>query len=141
MWIDTHCHLDAPEFAGNERRIAVEAAKEGICHIVIPSIDRPGFARVTELAHTCANCSCALGIHPLYVAGSDENDAGEVQPARLEADFNFAQAQQEAEQSFSACGGSARDGLFILKAGPNLLALFAVDDGRSGVLTERKFSL
>lgn len=74
MWIDTHCHLDAPEFSGHERQIAAEAAKAGVCHIVIPSIDRPGFASVTELAHACPNCSCALGIHPLYVAGSDESD-------------------------------------------------------------------
>lgn len=74
MWIDTHCHLDAPEFSGHERQIAAEASKAGVCHIVIPSIDRPGFASVTELAHACPNCSCALGIHPLYVAGSDESD-------------------------------------------------------------------
>lgn len=74
MWIDTHCHLDAPEFSGHERQIAAEAAKAGVCHIVIPSINRPGFASVTELAHACPNCSCALGIHPLYVAGSDESD-------------------------------------------------------------------
>ena len=74
MWIDTHCHLDAPEFSGHERQIAAEAAKAGVCHIVIPSIDRPGFASVTELAHACPNCSCALGIHPIYVAGSDESD-------------------------------------------------------------------
>ncbi len=74
MWIDTHCHLDATEFSGHERQIAAEAAKAGVCHIVIPSINRPGFASLTELAHACPNCSCALGIHPLYVAGSDESD-------------------------------------------------------------------
>jgi putative protease len=54
---------------------------------------------------TCTN-ACRWTYAPQ--AGSDENDAGEVQPAKLEADFNFAQAQQEAEQSFSACGGSPR---------------------------------
>ena len=36
---------------------------------------------------------------------------------------------------------SERNGLLILEAGPNLLALFAMNDGRSGVLTERKLSL
>ncbi len=41
-------------------------------------------------------------------AASDENDAGEVQPVKMEGDFNFAQAQQEAESAFAACGGSPR---------------------------------
>ena len=54
---------------------------------------------------TCTN-ACRWNYTPQ--AGSDDNDAGEVQPIRLEGDFNFAEAQQEAEQSFSACGGSTR---------------------------------
>ncbi|MEY8689494.1 MAG: tRNA 5-hydroxyuridine modification protein YegQ [Leptothrix sp. (in: b-proteobacteria)] len=41
-------------------------------------------------------------------AATDENDAGEVQPVKMEGDFNFAAAQQEAETAFAACGGSAR---------------------------------
>ncbi|MEX8519047.1 MAG: tRNA 5-hydroxyuridine modification protein YegQ [Leptothrix sp. (in: b-proteobacteria)] len=41
-------------------------------------------------------------------AASDENDAGEVQPVAMDADFNFAEAQAEAETAFAACGGSPR---------------------------------
>jgi putative protease len=41
-------------------------------------------------------------------AATDETDSGEVRPIRLEGDFNFAAAQQEAETAFAACGGSAR---------------------------------
>ena len=54
---------------------------------------------------TCTN-ACRWNYTPQ--AGSDQNDAGEVQPIKLEGDFNFAEAQQEAEQSFSACGGGTR---------------------------------
>ena len=43
MWIDTHCHLEAEEFAGREETIAAEAAKMDIRQIVIPSVDRSGF--------------------------------------------------------------------------------------------------
>ena len=54
---------------------------------------------------TCTNaCRWDYKTH----GASDENDAGEVQPIKMEADFNFAQAQQEAESAFSACGGSPR---------------------------------
>ena len=54
---------------------------------------------------TCTN-ACRWNYTPQ--AGSDDNDAGEVQPVKLEGDFNFAEAQLEAEQSFSACGGGTR---------------------------------
>jgi putative protease len=54
---------------------------------------------------TCTN-ACRWNYAPQ--AGSDQNDAGEVQPAKLEGDFNFGEAQLDAEQSFSACGGSTR---------------------------------
>jgi len=54
---------------------------------------------------TCTN-ACRWTYTPQ--AGSDENDAGEVQPVKLEGDFNFAEAQLEADKSFSACGGGTR---------------------------------
>ena len=54
---------------------------------------------------TCTN-ACRWTYTPQ--AGSDQNDAGEVQPMKLEGDFNFGQAQLEAEQGFSACGGGTR---------------------------------
>jgi putative protease len=54
---------------------------------------------------TCTN-ACRWNYAPQ--AGSDQNDAGEVQPVKLEGDFNFGEAQLEAEQAFSACGGGTR---------------------------------
>lgn len=78
MWIDTHCHLEADEFAGREESIASEAAQLDIHQIVIPSVDRSSFGKVSRLAHACGNCSYALGIHPMYVAHSPEDDLAEL---------------------------------------------------------------
>jgi putative protease len=65
---------------------------------------------------TCTN-ACRWNYTPQ--AGTDATDSGEVQPLKLEGDFNFSEAQQEAEQSFSACGGGARhplaDGVYLLE--------------------------
>lgn len=74
MWIDTHCHLDADEFAGREEAVASKALELNIRQIVIPSVDRSGFERVARLAHACDNCSYAVGIHPMYVSHSTEDD-------------------------------------------------------------------
>lgn len=72
MWIDTHCHLDALEFAGEESLIAERAAQQGVSCIVIPAVERANFAAV--LARHQPNCRYALGIHPMYVPQAQERD-------------------------------------------------------------------
>ncbi|MFI4940863.1 MAG: TatD family hydrolase [Burkholderiales bacterium] len=77
MWIDTHCHLDAHEFAGVESLTAERSAQQGVSHIVIPAVERANFAAVAALAHPqpqCANCYYALGIHPMYAPQAQESD-------------------------------------------------------------------
>jgi TatD DNase family protein len=74
MWIDTHCHLDAAEFAGEEDAIASESARQGVERIVIPAVERENFAAVAALSRRNHNCCYALGIHPIYVPRAAEGD-------------------------------------------------------------------
>lgn len=74
MWIDTHCHLDASEFSGEENAVAERAAQQGVSCIVIPAIARSNFSTVAAFAHQQANCAYALGIHPIYVPQAEESD-------------------------------------------------------------------
>ncbi|MEK8087985.1 tRNA 5-hydroxyuridine modification protein YegQ [Aquabacterium sp. A3] len=54
---------------------------------------------------TCTNaCRWEYKTH----AGTQASDTGEVIPIKLEGDFNFAQEQEAAEKSFSACGDGQR---------------------------------
>jgi hypothetical protein len=64
MWIDTHCHLDASEFAGASLALAEAAAKSGVSAIVIPAVHKNNFAAVEALSQQREDCFCALGIHP-----------------------------------------------------------------------------
>jgi TatD DNase family protein len=74
MWIDTHCHLDAAEFGGEEAAIAAQAAQCRVSWIVIPAIARFDFETVARLAHQHDNCVYALGIHPIFVPQAQEED-------------------------------------------------------------------
>ncbi|MFC5475405.1 TatD family hydrolase [Paraherbaspirillum soli] len=74
MWIDTHCHLDAGEFAGTQAAIAQAAAQQQVSWIVIPAVAPANFHSVASLAAQQANCCYALGIHPLYVPQAEESD-------------------------------------------------------------------
>lgn len=69
MWIDTHCHLDAPEFAPDLAAVVARAKAAGVTQIVIPAVDAHNLARVRELAHA-HDFTYALGIHPLCVMGA-----------------------------------------------------------------------
>lgn len=67
MLIDTHCHLDAPEFDADRAEIAETARQAGVGIIVVPAVARSNFAAVQELTRHYPGCAMALGIHPLFV--------------------------------------------------------------------------
>lgn len=73
MWIDTHCHLDAPEFAADRAAVRARAAARGVVHCVVPAVEVANFDQVRLLAHA-GNDSYALGIHPLLVAQAHDDD-------------------------------------------------------------------
>jgi TatD DNase family protein len=74
MLIDTHCHLDAAEFGHDRMEVARRAIARGVRGIVVPAVDRGNFGVVRELAHAFEGGAYALGIHPLFVANSSEED-------------------------------------------------------------------
>lgn len=75
MWIDSHCHLDAPEFDADRGAVVARARAAEVAQIVLPAVGRSNFDTVRELAHH-HGLSYALGIHPLFVDRADESDLG-----------------------------------------------------------------
>lgn len=73
FWIDTHCHLDAPELAAQVPAIMARAAMNNVAHCVLPAVEVANFSAVRKLAHTLP-CSYALGIHPLFTPGAQHED-------------------------------------------------------------------
>jgi TatD DNase family protein len=78
-WIDTHCHLDAAEFAPGPQTVREQAAALQVRHCVLPAVALANFEAVRRLAHAGGD-SYALGIHPMYVRQAQEDDL-----ARLDA--------------------------------------------------------
>ncbi len=76
MWIDTHCHLDAPEFGADHAaaiQVREQARRLGVRLCVIPAVERSNFDTVRHLAHRLGD-AYALGIHPMYVPHADDGD-------------------------------------------------------------------
>ncbi len=76
-WIDTHCHLDAPEFGGQAEAVVGRARAAGVVQMVVPAVERANFDAVRKLAHA-HELAYALGIHPLYVDRAGEADVDQL---------------------------------------------------------------
>jgi len=72
-WIDTHCHLDAAEFAADRGEVVSRARAAGVVQLVLPAVETGNFEEVRALAHT-HGLAYALGIHPLCSTRAGEAD-------------------------------------------------------------------
>jgi TatD DNase family protein len=79
-WIDTHCHLDAPEFDADRAEVAARARAAGVGLMVLPAVHARDFEALRRLAHE-HDAAYALGIHPLYVDQSDDADLARLRDA------------------------------------------------------------
>ncbi len=80
MWIDTHCHLDAPEFdltGPGRAKVRERARQKGVTRCVFPAVEAGNWQAVRELAHQTGD-AYALGIHPLYVPRASETDLADL---------------------------------------------------------------
>lgn len=74
MLIDTHCHLDAAEFAADREQVHAAALAAGVGQIVVPAVEVGGFAGLKACVARYPGCLAAYGIHPLYVRQAKEAD-------------------------------------------------------------------
>ena len=72
-WIDSHCHLDAPEFAADRDAVRWAARQAGVGTCVIPAVEVANFESVRLLAHQHRDVY-ALGIHPLFTPQASQDD-------------------------------------------------------------------
>ena len=72
-WIDTHCHLDAAEFAADRNTMRQHAREQGVALCVLPAVQAGNFVQVQALAHQWGD-AYALGIHPMYVPHAAPDD-------------------------------------------------------------------
>ena len=76
-WIDTHCHLDAPELVADIDAIRALARSRGVAHCVIPAVAVRNFDTVRTLAARLGD-SYALGIHPLCSNAAQDADLAQL---------------------------------------------------------------
>jgi TatD DNase family protein len=73
MLIETHAHLDYPDFAGDFADVLRRATEAGVTRIVTIGTSLESSRRAVELAEKYPNVFAVIGVHPTYVEQSDED--------------------------------------------------------------------
>jgi TatD DNase family protein len=74
--VDSHCHLDFPEFEGKLGEVREEMRANGVTHALCISVELPKFPKVLALAEAHENFFASVGVHP-------DHEAEAVETARL----------------------------------------------------------
>lgn len=74
MLIDSHCHLDFPDFAEERDAVVARAGAAGVTHMVTISTRVRRHAEVLAIAERYPNVFCSVGTHPHNA--EEESDIG-----------------------------------------------------------------
>jgi TatD DNase family protein len=121
LFVDSHCHLDFPEFAPELDAVIARARAAGVARMVTISTRLSTFPQVRAIAESFAEVSCTVGVHPHEAA----KEGAEATPERLVAlaqhpkvvgigetglDFYYEHSPRDAqERSFRAHIAAARE--------------------------------
>jgi TatD DNase family protein len=66
MFIDSHCHLDFPEFQTRLPEVLANMADAKVQNALCVSVDLPDFPKVLKLAEDHSHLYASVGVHPDY---------------------------------------------------------------------------
>lgn len=67
MLVDSHCHLDAPEFDADREGVIRRAQAAGVTRQIVPAIAAGHWPQLREICRTNAGLFPAYGMHPMFL--------------------------------------------------------------------------
>ncbi|HCX86914.1 MAG TPA: DNAase, partial [Gammaproteobacteria bacterium] len=64
MLVDSHCHIDFPELAGDFPGMLSRAQAAGVSHLLCVSVNLADFPAMLELTERSGRISASVGVHP-----------------------------------------------------------------------------
>ncbi len=78
MLVDSHCHLDFPDFESDLNGIVSRAKSAGVGHMLTICTRVRRFGEVLAVAERFAEVTCSVGTHPHYATEERNVGAGEI---------------------------------------------------------------
>jgi len=66
VFVDSHCHLDFPELAGDLPGVLAAMREHDVTHALCIAVDLPAWPQVVAIAQAHANLYASVGVHPDY---------------------------------------------------------------------------
>ena len=82
MLVDSHCHLDFPDFDGRIGQVREAMAAQGVTHALCVSVSLAEWPKVIQLAEVHENFFASVGVHPDHDSGDPVSGADLVERAR-----------------------------------------------------------
>ncbi|HAF02888.1 MAG TPA: TatD family deoxyribonuclease, partial [Spartobacteria bacterium] len=73
MLVETHAHLDYPDFANDFDEVLGRATEAGVTRIITIGTSIESSRRAVDLAEKYPNIFAVIGVHPTYAAEADED--------------------------------------------------------------------
>ena len=147
--IDTHCHLDLPDFDADRPALLARCRAAGVTRMVVPGIEAAGWRRLQALCEDEAGLYPALGLHPVFLDRHADDDLAALEQAlaqhhpvavgEIGLDFFVPDLDRERQKAlFAAQLGIAREAglpvlLHVRKAHDETLALLRKSGVRGGI--------
>lgn len=87
--IDSHCHLDFPEFDHDREQVWQTALSKGLRGLLIPGTEAQHFERVQQISGERDNFWYGLGLHPWFLDEEPENDLQQLQRALENSSYDL----------------------------------------------------
>jgi TatD DNase family protein len=65
--IDSHCHIDFPDFDRDRADVLANANALGVQHIIVPAITQSTWTRTQQICAHHKGLSFSLGLHPMFM--------------------------------------------------------------------------
>lgn len=75
LLVDSHCHLDFPDFNGREAELVAAMAANDVGHALIAGVTLERFPSVRALVERFSNLYAAVGVHPDTQEGKEPDEA------------------------------------------------------------------
>lgn len=72
--IDTHCHLDQPQFDPDRAEVLARARAAGVSEVVVPAVGPVRWAPLLALARATPGLHAGLGVHPQLLPEVDARE-------------------------------------------------------------------
>ncbi|MCW8092894.1 TatD family hydrolase [Alteromonas sp. ASW11-130] len=71
--IDSHCHLDLPEFKTDLKTVLKQSSEAGVTRFLIPGTTQEGWQRQLTIQNNFPQCDIAFGLHPYFLTDEDDS--------------------------------------------------------------------